>query len=277
LSAVAPIDRGYLRARGGLIHYRRTPGVGAAGPLVMAHGGPGSSLGLVPLIGALGLDRTVVAPDMMGNGDSDPPPESETTIGFYADCLLAVMDDLGLETVDLYGHHTGAQVVCELAIAKSGRVRRVILDGVALFDQALRAEFLDRYAPPIVPDAGGAHLAWLWDFIAQTTQHFPHYLRDDAHRIPGGRAPPPPLLTDRVAEVLKVWSTYHLAYRAAFAHDMAARLPLLGSPVLVLAVEGDPLSAYAERAVALAPNARLGRTRRDDRAETIAAFLNEES
>ncbi len=251
----ARIDRGFVRASGGLIHYRRTSHAAGATPLVMAHGGPGSSAGLVPLIAALGQ-------------------EPETTIGFYADCVLAVMDDLGLETVDLYGHHTGAQVVCELAIAKPGRVRRVILDGVALFDQALRAEFLDRYAPPIVPDAAGTHLAWIWDFIAQTTQHFPHYLRDEAHRIAGGRPLPPPLLTDRVAEVLKVWSTYHLAYLAAFSHDMAARLPLLGSPALVLAVEGDPLMPYAETAAALAPHGRLGRTRREDRAQMVAAFLN---
>ncbi len=270
----ARIDRGFVRVSGGLIHYRRTSHAAGATPLVMAHGGPGSSAGLVPLIAALGEGRTVVAPDMMGNGESDPPPEPETTIGFYADCVLAVMDDLGLETVDLYGHHTGAQVVCELAIAKPGRVRRVILDGVALFDQALRAEFLDRYAPPIVPDAAGTHLAWIWDFIAQTTQHFPHYLRDEAHRIAGGRPLPPPLLTDRVAEVLKVWSTYHLAYLAAFSHDMAARLPLLGSPALVLAVEGDPLMPYAETAAALAPHGRLGRTRREDRAQMVAAFLN---
>jgi pimeloyl-ACP methyl ester carboxylesterase len=274
MSPAVPIDRGFIRVAGGLIHYRRTPDSSAATPLVMAHGGPGSSAGLVPLIASLGGGRTVVAPDMMGNGESDPPPGPETSIGFYADCLLAVIDHLGLESVDLYGHHTGAQVVCEVAIARPTRVRRVILDGVALFDQALRAEFLERYAPAIVPDPAGGHLAWVWDFMAETTQHFPHYLRDEAHRIPGGRPLPPPLLTDRAAEVLKVWSTYHLAYRAAFVHDFAARLPLLRSPVAVMAVDGDPLSPYAERAAALAPDARLVPTSRDGRAQAIATFLD---
>jgi pimeloyl-ACP methyl ester carboxylesterase len=274
VSPGALIDRGFHRSSVGLIHYRRTFGSGAATALVMAHGGPGSSAGLVPLIAALGEGRTVVAPDMMGNGESDPPPAPETTIGFYAERLLEVMDHIGLEAVDFYGHHTGAQVVCELAIARPERVRRVILDGVALFDAALRVEFLERYAPAIVPDAGGGHLAWVWDFIAQTTQHFPHYRRDAAHEIAGGRPLPSPLLTDRAAEVLKVWSTYHLAYRAAFAHDMAARIALLPSPALILEVAGDPLAPYAERAVALAPNARLVRTSREDRAGAIAAFLD---
>jgi len=271
----AVIDRAFVRVEGGLIHYRHTAGDKTRVPLVMAHGGPGSSSGLVPLIGDLGVDRVVAAPDMMGNGCSDPPPSIPTTIEFYADSLIAVMDHLGLDQVDLYGHHTGAQVITELAIAHPGRVRRLVLDGVALFDEAQRAEFRSLYAPAIKPEADGRHLAWVWDFISQTTQHFPHYLRDEAHRIQGGTALPPPVVTARAAEVLQVWSTYHLAYQAAFTHDFAQRLPFIQARTLVLEVERDPLARYAPKAVELIADAKIAATRVPERAQALRAFLDD--
>ncbi len=271
----AVIDRAFLRVAGGLIHDRHTAGDDAHVPLVMAHGGPGSSLGLVPLIADLGADRVAAAPDMMGNGCSDPPPSTPTTIAFYADGLIAVMDHLGLERVDLYGHHTGAQTITEVAIAHPSRVRRLVLDGVALFDEAQRIEFLSRYAPAITPEADGRHLAWLWEFISQTTQHFPHYLRDEAHRIEGGAALPPGLLTDRAAEVLKTWRTYHMAYLAAFQHEVAARLPLLSAPTLILAVDRDPLAPYAPEAAALIAGSTVAANQREQRGAMIRAFLDD--
>jgi len=222
---------------------------------------------------ALSADRWVVAPDMMGNGESDPPPTASTTIDFYAEKLIAVMDHLGLDRVDLYGQHTGAQVICELAIAHPERVRRLVFDGVGLFPAALRSEFQARYAPAIKPDADGAHLGWIWRFINQTTQHFPHYRVDEAHRVEGGAPPPPTVATDRVAEVVKVWSTYHIAYQAAFAHDLENRLSLAPAPALVLAVRRDPLAIYAARAAALIPDARIATIEAQDRARVIGSFL----
>jgi pimeloyl-ACP methyl ester carboxylesterase len=269
------VDRAFIRLPGGLVHYRyaAAPANTDRTPLLMAHGGPGSSLGLALLIAALGADRRVVAPDMMGNGESDPPPVRPTSIAFYADCLCAVMDRLGLETVDLYGHHTGAQVVCELAIARADRVRRVVLDGLGLFTEEERAEYLARYAPEIVPDARGESLMWVWDFISQTTQHFPHYRRDEAHRIEGGAPPPAAAVMTRAAEVLKVWDTYHLAYQAAVSHPLAERLPLLTCPAWVLEVARDPLARYAAPAAALIPGARIARTDYARRAQALRDCL----
>jgi pimeloyl-ACP methyl ester carboxylesterase len=254
----APVDRAFVRLEGGLVHYRHTaaPESGAKTPLLMAHGGPGSSLGLAPLIAALGADRRVVAPDMMGNGESDPPPIRPTSIAFYADCLCAMMDHLALPEVDLYGHHTGAQVACELAIARPDRVRRVILDGLGLFNDAQRSEYLARYAPEIIPDAQGRALQWVWEFASQITQHFPYYRRDEAHRIQGGAPSPPRAVMQRAADLLKGWSTYHLAYQAAFLHPLAERLSLVTGPTWVLEVERDPLARYAALGAALIPAAR---------------------
>jgi pimeloyl-ACP methyl ester carboxylesterase len=270
----ALIDRAFLRVPEGLVHYRYLAGPidGEAPPLAMAHGGPGSSRDLLPLIEAMGADRTVFAPDMMGNGASDPPPD-DPSIAFYAQCLIAVMDHLGVERADLYGTHTGAQVMCELAIAHPHRVRRLILDGVALFSDAERAEFIALYAPAMKPDAEGGHLQWLWNFTGQMTLRFPHYSEDPRHLIPGGAPPPLAAWTTWAADVLGAWSTFHLAYRAAFTHDLAARLPLITAPTIVLAVAGDPLADYAEPAARLIPGARVETATRETRPELMRRLL----
>ncbi len=78
--SAAVIGRAFLRVSGGLIDYRHTASDGSLVPLVMAHGVPGSSLGPVTLIANLSADRVVAAPDMMGNGCSDPPPSIPRTI-----------------------------------------------------------------------------------------------------------------------------------------------------------------------------------------------------
>jgi pimeloyl-ACP methyl ester carboxylesterase len=275
MTPVAPVDRAFVRLNGGLMHYRHTaaPEHDAKTPLIMAHGGPGSSFGLAPLIAALGADRQIVAPDMMGNGESDPPPPGPTSIAFYADCIAELMDRLQLSTIDLYGHHTGAQVACELAIARPDRVRRLILDGVGLYTEHEREEFLSRYAPPLTPDAEGHHMMWIWDFISQLTQHFPYYRRDEAHRIAGGAALAPGVLTQRAGEMLKGWPTYHLSYQAAFTHPVAERLPLLTSQTWVLEVARDPLARYADQAAALVPGAQLAPTDYAQRAQTVRDCL----
>lgn len=269
-----PIDRGFYRLEAGLIHYRlagRTV-TGGSPPLVLAHGGPGSSAALLPLIDALSHDRQVIAPDMMGNGDSDPPP-GIPSIGFYAGCLIALLDGLGIATVDLYGHHTGAQVVCEVAIACPERVGKVVLDGIGLFAPSLRAELLEHYAVPIVPDADGGHLPAIWDFAAHLSRYFPHYRRDEAHRIVPEMVLAPDAIMNIVRDIAKAWPTVHLAYRAAFEHRLESRLPLVVQPALVLAVEGDPLALYAPQAANLLPRAMLAATTRADRALMIETWL----
>jgi len=267
------IDRGFVRIAAGLIHYRSAGTSADALPLVMAHAGPGSSAALVPLMAELSADRAVIAPDMMGNGESDPPPMAATEISFYADCLIAVMDRLGIPRADFYGSHTGAQVVAELAIAHPGRVGCLVLDGIALFPDPLRQEFLAHYAKEIAPCDDGSHLAWVWRFVRNLTLFFPYYKEDAQHAIPGGKVMPPELLTARAAELLKVWSTYHIAYGAAFRHAVGARLPLVSSSTLVLETRHDPLAEYAAQAAALIPGARTASTTYSGKGATMLAFL----
>ncbi len=271
------VFRSFLRLDDREIHYRSAgPALDAPGdrlPLCMAHASPGSSLSLVPLMSELASGRAVFAPDMEGNGDSDPPLLAEPDIQWYGERLARVLDALKLDRVDLYGSHTGAQVACEFALKFPDRVRRLVFDGIPLFPDAVRADFLANYAPAMQPDDYGRHYAWAYGFMRDQYIHFPHFRRDVAHRRTIGAIPSAEVLHRTTLEVLKALQTYHLAYRAAFRHQVEARLPLLNHKPLVLCIEGDPLDIYAEEVCALLPAAELARTTNAQKGAAIEAFL----
>ncbi|MCE4552865.1 alpha/beta fold hydrolase [Roseateles cellulosilyticus] len=269
------IDRHFLRLLDGrLVHYRAA-GTSRPGelPLLLAHAGPGSSAGLAPLIGELAAQRRVIAPDMPGNGDSDPLPQSQPELSDYVDQLVQTLDRLGLDQVDYCGQHSGAHIGVELALRHPNRVRRLVLDGLGVFPPALQQQMLERYAPPMQPDEHGGHLAWAWQFVGEMFVHFPHFLRDPAHRLMLGPVPPAAARHALVVELLKALPTYHLAYRAVFSHATAERLPRLRLPTLLMAAEGDPMRDYLDAAAALLPASRAVLVPREARAAEVMAFL----
>jgi pimeloyl-ACP methyl ester carboxylesterase len=269
-----PIDRAFVRLSTGLVHYRSAGVATTDGlPLYMAHSGPGSSLGLSAMIGHLGRTRRVIAPDLPGNGDSDPPAIAAPDLRYYVDGVVRLLDALGIDRVDFYGQHGGAHIGCELAVVHPDRVGRIILDGFALFDAPLKALLVERYAPRVVPDEHGGHLAWAWMFVQDLTLHFPYFLRDPAHRLHSTAVPTAARRQALAVDLIKALPTYHLAYQAVFAHPAAERLPLIGQPTLVMGANGDPLADYVDAVAALVGNARIARTSRELRHVPIDTFL----
>ncbi|GLZ35082.1 alpha/beta hydrolase [Lentzea sp. NBRC 105346] len=64
--------------------------------------------------------------DWRGTGDSDKPDMPYSTRGFARD-VIAVLDDLGIETADIYGTSMGGRVAQWVAADHPSRVRRLIL------------------------------------------------------------------------------------------------------------------------------------------------------
>lgn len=269
------VDRHFLRlADDRLLHYRAA-GAAKPGelPLILAHAGPGSSLGLVPLIKQLAQQRRVIAPDMPGNGDSEPLPMAQPRMADYVDQMVEMLDLLGIAQVDFCGQHTGAHIGCELALRHPTRVRRLMLDGLALFEPELLAKMTADYAPPVVPDEFGGHLAWAWHFVEGLFLHFPYNQRDPAHRLNHGPVPPAAARQALVVDLLKALPSYHVAYQAVYAHPTAERLALLRHPTLLLAADGDPLGVYLDAAAALVPGSEKARMTREARAGVMLGFL----
>lgn len=278
LSSPPPeIDRGFLRLAEGLIHYRSAGRAMAdTRPLYMAHAGPGSSLWLAGLAAELARGRRVIAPDMLGNGDSAPPARTDTDIAYYADCALRTIDMLGFDRVDFYGSHTGAMIGVELARTHPERVGKLVLDGVVLMPPDERARMLDHYAPAMQPDPHGGQFAWAYQFCRDMFLFYPYFDRDPDHRTANG-VPPAEMLHAFTVDVLKALTTYHCAYRAAFAYDMAAALAGSRHELLLVCGASDPTHGDLPKARALRPDAAATlfpiETPMADIAARIAAFL----
>ncbi|WAC71940.1 alpha/beta fold hydrolase [Roseateles sp. SL47] len=275
------VDRRFVRlSDNGLMHVRSV-GLAVTGPcspgqeppVLLLHAGPGSSAGLVPLIKELGRCRVVIAPDTPGYGDSDPPPQHSPQLTDYMDRMVELLDRLGIEQVDVCGQHTGAHIACELALHHPHRVRRLMLDGIALFEPALLQQMKASYAPAMRPDELGSHLTWAWRFVADLYLHFPYFLRDPAHRLHHSEVPPAAARQGLVLDLIKALPSYHLAYQAVFAHPTAERLVLLRHPTLLLAAQGDPLAVYLEAAAALVPGAQIARPSRQSRGAALLEFI----
>lgn len=252
------IRRGFADVAGGQVHYREA-GRGRGRTLVLIHASPGSSLMLAPLIAAFGRTRHVIATDTAGNGDSVVAMAEEPAIGDFSECHLAALQALGIERFDLYGTHTGASIAAEIAIAAPDRVRRLILDGVGMYTAEEQAEMLARYAPAQKPDLHAQYLMWAWHFLRDTYAYWPWYRTDAAHRRPTG-LPSAEVLHEKLVEVLKAITTYHLSYRAAIANDKRARFPLISVPTLAACARTDMLARMFEEFAALVPGAERALT-----------------
>jgi pimeloyl-ACP methyl ester carboxylesterase len=269
------IKRAFLEIAEGQVHYRTAAGptASSSNPLWMIHASPGSSIGLSSLIREFGRSRRIIAPDTLGNGDSAAPAVTNPDIPYYAGATLRAMDALGLQKVDLYGSHTGAHICVEIALAHPERVGRMILDGIAMFSPDDKRDFLANYAPSIEPDAFGGQFHWAWHFVRDQGWFFPYFRRDVAH-LRGVAQPSIEALHNTTVEVLKSIRTYHLAYRAAFAHDDRARLPLVRTPTLVMADDTDPLRVGVPLANDLLPGSQAWIFKDSARADAAAHKAN---
>ncbi len=235
------------------VHYRHA---GEGPPLLMLHASPGSSKQLEAKIAALSASRRVIAPDTPGNGDSPPLPIPSPEIADYAAALLPFMDAMGIDRCDVYGSHTGASIAVELAILAPDRVEKLVIDGIGVFSEAERQNYLAHYARPFAPDMIGSQFPRAFMFCRDQYLFWPWFETKAENRREGG-LPSAESLHDWVLEVCKSLTTYHLSYQAAFRHRPEGRLLCVSQPALLLAASNDPLLAHTRRAWALTPRGSL--------------------
>lgn len=241
------LRRSFLRLREGLMHYRHA---GDAIPTVwLMHASPASSASLEGLTAELGRACRAIAPDTPGYGDSAGLGVAQPTLGDYAEAQFRMMDALEVERAVLYGHHTGAHIAVEMAIAAPERIAGLMLEGLLWLQRSERDEYLREYAPPMPPDAWGTQAFQALQWLRDQAWFFPHFRRDEAHNL-GGGAMPPALLHALLIDMLKAGPGYRDAYQAVFRQQLEERLPLIDAPVLLMAAPGDPTSPGLDCAAA---------------------------
>lgn len=229
--------KGYADGPSGQVHYQDT---GTGFPLVLLHQTPchlGQFDAAYPLLDAAGI--RAIGIDTPGYGQSTPPANTPT-IHAYAAAVLAVLRHLALDTADVLGHHTGASTAAELAVLEPRRIRRVILNGPALFTDDERSAYQKAIAAAPRPEiqADGSHLQALWDRRIRFTPGW-----RDALAMHRG-----------VVMMLEAQPRERDGYTAAFAHDIGLPLKAIAQPGLILTNTGDDLYVAACRARDLRPD-----------------------
>jgi len=122
---------------------------GRGDPVLLLHGLGATKVSFLPTMLALAKDHRVIAPDLLGHGDTAKPLVRYDAPTF-ARFVLSLMDALSIDRADLIGNSMGGRISLELAMSTPDRVRSVSLlcpavaflkrRGMVPFVRALRPE-----------------------------------------------------------------------------------------------------------------------------------------
>ena len=151
--------------------------------LLMIHGITSSSATWDLVIPALAEHAHVIAPDLLGHGESDKP-RTDYSLGGFASGLRDLLEHLGHDRVTIVGHSLGGGVALQFAYQYSEYCERVVLvDSGGLGREvtpALRAATLPgaEFVLPVIANRRVATLGW------QSAACFGESRFDPGHRWP---------------------------------------------------------------------------------------------
>ena len=126
LITMAPLARSKRKIRtfAGDIAYLRK---GQGPPLLLVHGIPSSSYLWRDVIDPLSATFDVLAPDLLGYGDSDKRMDVDLSIAAQARYMVAFMETIGVHQAAVAGHDIGGGVAQLIAVDEPQRVARLVL------------------------------------------------------------------------------------------------------------------------------------------------------
>lgn len=109
--------------------YRRAFRIAGSGPAVLLiHGIGDNSVAWEPVHSSLARRFTVIAPDLLGHGQSDKP-RADYSVAAYANGMRDLLSVLGIDQVTVIGHSLGGGVAMQFAYQFPQMVERLILVG----------------------------------------------------------------------------------------------------------------------------------------------------
>lgn len=99
---------------------------GEGPPVVLVHGMLNSSSHWQAVALDLAAEYTVIAPDLIGHGDS-AAPRGDYSLGAHAASIRDLLTALGIERASIVGHSLGGGVAMQFFYQFPGRVQRLVL------------------------------------------------------------------------------------------------------------------------------------------------------
>jgi pimeloyl-ACP methyl ester carboxylesterase len=138
----------------------RSAGEPGSPVVLLIHGITSSSATWEPVIPALAEQAYVIAPDLLGHGDSDKP-RADYSLGSLASMLRDLLEHLGIERATIVGHSLGGGVAMQFSYQYPDYCERMVLVGSGGLGRevslALRAATLPG-AEFVLPVIANAHV-----------------------------------------------------------------------------------------------------------------------
>ncbi|NVK56254.1 MAG: alpha/beta hydrolase [Alteromonadaceae bacterium] len=152
----------YMNLPEGQIHYRIA---GSGKPLLLLHQSPMNGVEWDDVMPFLSQNFMVIAPDMIGHGQSYEP--ETMSMEAITEATVCLMDALKLDKVYLAGNHSGGAVACSIATKHPERVVKLAMSCEMLITKAQIEQFLnaikDKPLSRDIPmDTEGQFIAEAW-------------------------------------------------------------------------------------------------------------------
>jgi proline iminopeptidase len=127
------IEEGYIDVTGGKVWYQKYDNGNKRTPIIVLHGGPGSSSYSLQGLKALSEDRPVILYDQLGCGRSERPVDmSLWKIDRFVEELGQIRKALNLDEVHILGHSWGTTLAAAYCLTRPTGVKSVIFSSPCL-------------------------------------------------------------------------------------------------------------------------------------------------
>ena len=109
-------------------HRRAFVKVGSGPALLLLHGLGCDHTTWLPVLDSLARRYTVIAPDLLGHGESDKP-RADYSVGGFANGMRDLLTVLGIDRATVVGHSFGGGVAMQFAYQFPERTERLVLVG----------------------------------------------------------------------------------------------------------------------------------------------------
>ncbi|WP_246277232.1 proline iminopeptidase-family hydrolase [Neobacillus endophyticus] len=127
------VEAGFVEVNGGKVWYQLFNKEAEAVPVIILHGGPGSSCFSLQGLKELCVDRPVIFYDQLGCGRSERPTDKSLwKLDRFVEELGQVRHSLNLNTVHILGHSWGTTLAAAYCLTKPLGVKSVIFSSPCL-------------------------------------------------------------------------------------------------------------------------------------------------